>query len=126
MRAVDTSAWIEWLILSATGEKVRWKLPPPSEWLVPTIVQVELAKWLARNVDWKTSEAVLAYSQSCVVAELDSAIAFSAAELWRRHGLATADAIVLATARFHEADLLTSDAHFAGLDHVVYVEKVSR
>ena len=50
MRLVDTSAWIEWLIGSPTGERVAAHLPEQSEWLVPTMVQLELSKWLTREV----------------------------------------------------------------------------
>lgn len=46
MRLVDTSAWIEWLIDSPTGRAVAPHLPDQAEWLVPTMVQLELAKWL--------------------------------------------------------------------------------
>jgi predicted nucleic acid-binding protein len=37
--------------------------------------------------------------------------------------LASADAIMLATARRHEADVLTCDAHFEGLPGVRYYRK---
>jgi len=40
----DTSAWIEWLIGSPTGETLARWLPDRAEWLVPTVVQLELAK----------------------------------------------------------------------------------
>ncbi len=51
MRLVDTSAWIEWLTGSAVGKAVAPELPKADAWLVPTIVQYELAKWLAREAD---------------------------------------------------------------------------
>jgi hypothetical protein len=38
MVLVDTSAWIEWLIGTATGDRVVAELPEPTDWLVPTIV----------------------------------------------------------------------------------------
>ncbi|MGI8839575.1 MAG: PIN domain-containing protein [Caulobacteraceae bacterium] len=44
MRLVDTSAWIEWLIDSPTGKVVAGSIPEREAWLVPTIVQLELAK----------------------------------------------------------------------------------
>lgn len=47
MRVVDTSAWVEVLLASETGKAVRAELPKRGEWLVPTIVQLELSKWLA-------------------------------------------------------------------------------
>jgi len=39
--------------------------------------------------------------------------------------LATADAIIYASALEHGAKLLTCDAHFEGLPHVHYIKKVS-
>ena len=49
MIVVDTSAWIEWLIGSALGKRIADELPDRQDWLVPTIVQLELAKWLTRE-----------------------------------------------------------------------------
>ncbi len=43
MRLVDTSAWIEWLIGSPIGMALAAEPPGRAEWLVPTIVQLELA-----------------------------------------------------------------------------------
>lgn len=57
------------------------------------------------------------------VVPLDTKIAFEAAHLCRTLKLATADAVVLATARLNNADLLTCDAHFEGLADVVYRPK---
>lgn len=123
MRVVDTSAWIEWLIQSPTGRDVAAAFPAREDQVVPTIVQLELAHWLARETDESIMVSVLADSEKCIIAPLDTRIALSAAELKRRHKLATADAIVYATALAHDADLLTCDAHFEGLDRVVHVRK---
>jgi predicted nucleic acid-binding protein len=126
MRLVDTSAWIEWLIASPTGRTIEPEIPAREDWLVPTIVQLELAKWLAREVGEDRADQVIAYTQMCVLAPLDTKIALSAAEICGRHRLATADAIIYATALEHGADLLTCDAHFESLTGVIYVAKVSR
>lgn len=123
MRVVDTSAWIEWLIASTTGRGLARSLPQREEWLVPTMVQLELAKWLNREVGEDKADQVLAFTQRCVVAPLDTATALSAAELCRRYKLATADAIVYATALEHNATLLTCDAHLKGLPGVSFVPK---
>jgi predicted nucleic acid-binding protein len=125
MRIVDTSAWVEWLIDSATGRAVVTELPERSQWLVPTIVQLELAKWLAREVGEDKADQVIAFTRTCIVANLDTAIALSAADLCARHQLATADAIVYATALAHGADLLTCDRHFEGLPGVRWIAKSS-
>ena len=124
MILVDTSAWIEWLIGSATGQKLGGELPDQADWLVPTMVQLELAKWLAREVGEDKADQVIAFTQVCQVVPLDTEIALAAAEACREHGLATADAIILATARAKGATVLTCDGHFAGLSGVRLVEKV--
>ena len=123
MRLVDTSAWIEWLIGSPAGAAVASALPERGQWLVPTIVQLELAKWLQREVGEDKADQVIAFTETCIVADLDTAIALSAADLCAAHKLATADAIVYATALAHGADLLTCDRHFEGLGGVCFVPK---
>ncbi len=125
MRLVDTSAWIEWLISSPAGATVAGDLPERGQWLVPTIVQLELTKWLTREAGEDRADQVIAFTQTCVVADLDTAIALSAADLCVRRKLATADAIVYATALAHGADLLTCDRHFDGLRDVRFVPKAT-
>ena len=49
--------------------------------------------------------------------------ALAAAELCREHKLATADAIVYATALAHNASVLTCDADFKTLPNVILIEK---
>ncbi len=124
MILVDTSAWIEWLIGSPTGEKLAERLPEQADWLVPTMVQLELAKWLVREVGEDKADQVIAFTQVCQVVPLDTEIALAAAEACRAHKLATADAIVFATARAHGATLLTCDTHFKDLPGVTLVEKI--
>jgi predicted nucleic acid-binding protein len=124
MRLVDTSAWIEWLTDSPAGRVLAADLPLSDQWLVPTIVQLELAKWLTREVGEDKADQVIAFTETCVVADLDTAIALAAAALCGgQRKLATADAVVYATAQAHDADLLTCDRHFEGLPRVRFVQK---
>jgi predicted nucleic acid-binding protein len=123
MRLVDTSAWIEWLIDSETGRAVEAALPQQHEWLVPTIVQLELAKWLTREVGEEKADRAVAFTERCVVVTLDTKLALTAAEICARHKLATADAIIYATATAHGADILTCDAHFELLPGVLFIAK---
>jgi predicted nucleic acid-binding protein len=122
-RVFDTSAWIEKLVGSELGLKLNHELPPPEDCIVPTIVQLELAKWLARECPAEVAAATIAYTLSCLVVPLDSEIALRAARLCKECGLATADAIIYATAQAADAELVTCDAHFAGLPRVRYFEK---
>jgi uncharacterized protein len=123
MIVVDTSAWIEWITGSPVGQSVAVRPPSDEDWLVPTMVQLELAKWCARAITPTRADAVMAFARSLPIIPLDSAIALSAADVCRRHRLATADAVIYATALAMDADLLTADAHFSGLPRVVHVPK---
>ena len=123
LRVVDTSAWIEWLMASAVGKKLANELPEKALCIVPTIVQLELSKWLWRELGEAQADQVIAYTMKCRVEPLDTATALLAADLHRQHKLATADAIVYATAVQHGAELLTCDAHFKDLPGVVLFPK---
>ena len=122
-RVVDTSAWIEWLTASALGQKLGKQFPDKAQCIVPTIVQLELSKWLLREAGEEQADQVIAFTQVCQVVPLDTEIALAAAEACRAHKLATADAIIFATARSRAATLLTCDAHFEGLPGVTFIPK---
>ncbi len=126
MILVDTSAWIEWLIGSPTGERLAGDLPEQGVWLVPTMVQLELVKWLTREAGEDEADQVIAFTQVCQVVPLDTDIALAAAQACREHKLATADAIVFATAHTRSATLLTCDTHFEGLPGVTLIKKIKR
>jgi predicted nucleic acid-binding protein len=122
MRVVDTSAWIECLKGSALGRTLANELSAPAAWLAPTIVQLELAKGALRESDAEKAEDIIVFtSTNYTVIPLDTAIAAFAAELSTRHKLATADAIVYATAQLHDAELLTCVRHFENLPSVRYL-----
>lgn len=123
MRVVDSSAWIELLLATRTGHALKPSIPARDRWVVPTIIQLELAKWAYRALDPAQANEIVAFSQKCVVVPLDTDIAISAAALCREHKLATADAIIYSTALARGADVLTCDAHFKDLPNVTYIEK---
>lgn len=118
LRVVDSSVWIEWLTGSTLGKRLRKEMPARQSCIVPTIVQLELAKWLLRERDEDEADRFIAYTLRCVVVPLDTEIALLAADMHCRHKLATADAIVFATAWQQKAELVTCDTHFAGLSGV--------
>lgn len=123
LRVVDTSAWIEWLVDSQLGRELGAEFPDKAHCIIPTIVQLELSKWLVRERGEDQADQVLAYTQKCLVVPLDTRIALLAADLHREFRLATADAIVYATARHRGAELLTCDSHFKGLPCVALFAK---
>ena len=125
LRVIDTSAWIEWLTGSMLGKTLAKEFPDKMQCIVPTIVQLELSKWLVRELGEERADQVIAYTQKCLVVPMDTTLALLAADLHRAHKLATADAIVYATAQHHRAQLLTCDSHFKGLPEVVFFSKAT-
>ena len=123
MIVVDTSAWIEWLLSTRTSTTIEQYLPRPDTWLVPTIVQLELSRTLTRDVRESLAKTVIAFTKHCRIVPLDTDIAIAAAKACRNHKLATADAVIFATARAHDAELLTCDRDFENLPGVIYVPK---
>ncbi len=123
MRLFDTSAWIETLIGSALGVKLQNELPSPEETVVPTLVQLELEKWLLREQSGEAADRVIAYTMTCVVVPLDTDIALRAAEISSRLKLPVADSIIYATALAQSAELVTCDRHFDGLPAVLHFAK---
>lgn len=125
MRLVDTSAWIEWFIDSPLTRKLARVLPAQQDCLVPTLVQHELRKWFLRERGEDMADEVIAFTELCVVTPLDTRLALEAADITHQHKLATADAIIYATARAYDAELVTCDAHFKGLPGVILLPRAS-
>lgn len=124
MRVIDTSIWVEWLLGSSLKHTIAAELPEANQCIIPTLVQMELATWLTREIGEAEADQVIAYTQSCWIVELDTKVALQASELQcQYHHLTTADAIVYATALAYDAELLTCDPHFEGLPHVIYIKR---
>jgi predicted nucleic acid-binding protein len=123
MLVLDTSAWIEMLLGSRAGVLFNERMAQASEIIVPTIVQLELAKWALREDGEQKAQELVGYTSGFTIVPLDTAIASFAALCARDHKLHTTDAIIYATAQMHDAPLLTCDAHFKGLPGVEWFEK---
>jgi predicted nucleic acid-binding protein len=126
MRLVDTSAWIEWLVDGPLAPELACQLPAQPEWVVPTMVQHELRKWLLRERNEELADEVIAFTELCAVVRLDTRLAIEAAEIAGRLRLSTADAIIYATAVATDAELVTCDGHFADIPGVVLIPKRGR
>lgn len=123
MFLVDTCGWIEWVVDSVLAETYAPYLTASETLIVPTLVQHELYKWLCRETDQPTALSAIAATQTATVVPLDTSLALRAADVAREYRLAMADAVVYVTARQYRATLVTGDAHFAGLPHVMHYPK---
>lgn len=121
MRVIDSSVWIEILADGPRTEHLLGEIPAPVEIIMPSIIELELAKWIAREADTATLRKFLAFSSQCIAAPLDTNRALMAADVHRDLKLATADAIVYAAALEFDAELITCDRHFESLPRVIYI-----
>jgi len=115
---VDSCGWLEVATDGPLASAFEAFLARTEDLIIPSIVQFEVYRWLLRETDEATAKDAPVFDPAIAVVPLDTRIAVRAAELSRTHRLATADAIVLGTAREAGAELITSDQAFAGLPGV--------
>jgi predicted nucleic acid-binding protein len=123
MVVADTCVWVEWIIGTALGKRFAPLFADADNLIVPTLVQHEIYKWCLREMSEEQAESVVAGTRLGRVIPLTEPIALHAAQLAWTHHLATADAIVYATADLSNARLITIDRHFKGLSGVDYTPK---
>lgn len=121
MRVIDSSVWIEILADGPQVDVLLAELPDTNDIVMPTMIELELAKWIEREADTATLRKFFAFSSQCISAPLETNRALMSARVHRDFKLATADAIVYAAALEFEAELVTCDRHFEGLPHVIYI-----
>ena len=86
----------------------------------------EVYKWLKRELSEEAALEAVATMRKTVVVDLTEDVALTAADLSLEHGLAMADAMMLAFARAHGAALMTTDAGFDGIDGVTVFSKKTK
>ena len=124
MIVVDSSGWIEFFTDGALADEYAARLGGSLTSIVtPVIVIYEVYKRLKRDLSEDDGLIAVSAMQSTRVVPLDHELALAAADLSLEHDLAMADAIVLATARKFEAELVTSDRDFERLENVTYLPK---
>jgi len=123
MVLVDTYGWIEWLTNGTLAEEYAPYFSQTESLMTPSTVQFELYKWVMQKKGLQEALEAVALTEQTKVIPLSTTIALLAADLSMAHKLSFADAIIYATAQFHQAKLITSDNHFNGLPDVVYFEK---
>jgi len=118
---LDSSGWIEFFTGGPLAERYAAYLSPRYQLITPTVVLYEVYKKIKREQGEETALLFAGRLNTTQVIPLTDSIAFLAADLSLRHGLAMADAIVYATAKDQEAEVVTGDADLKDLPGVVYV-----
>ena len=115
---VDSSGWLEYITGEEKADAFEAILLGSSQVLVPTIVIYEVFKILLLRASKTDADIFISQAVGRTVVDLSDTIALAAASYSIDYKLPMADAIIFATARAHQAELVTSDAHFMGLPGV--------
>ena len=116
---LDSSCWLEYLADTPRADLFAPAVEAPERLVVPVLTVYEVVKKLMRESGEEAATAALALMQQSEVVEISLPLAMDAA----LNGLPLADSLIYATARHHDAELWTQDAHFEGLAGVRYFPK---
>jgi predicted nucleic acid-binding protein len=120
---IDSSGWLEFFADGPYADEFAGRLMQPANVITPTIAIYEVYKWIKRERSEDDAIYAAATMRKTLVVDLSDEIALTAADLSLAHKLPMADAIILATARAHDAEVLTTDSDFAGVDGVTVFSK---
>jgi predicted nucleic acid-binding protein len=120
-RVLDSSCWLEYFADTDRADLFAAEIAATETLVVPIITVYEVIKKLTRDVGDEVAAAALALMQQGHVVDIGMGLVLDAA----RNGLPLADSLIYATARAHNAELWTQDAHFDGLPGVRYFAKPS-
>jgi toxin FitB len=118
---LDSIGWIEFFTGGPLADRYATYVTPRYAIVTPTIVLNEVYKKIKRERGEETALLFAARLHATEVVQLTESIAYVAADASLRHGLAMADAIVYATGRDQNAEVVTSDADLKDLPGVVYI-----
>lgn len=118
---VDSSGWLEALTGDILAPHFQPYLEREADLVVPTIVIYEVRKKLKSGLGDCIADQFLSHALRARVVALDEHLAVAAASISIQHRLAMADAIIYATARALEAELITGDASFENLPNVILI-----
>ena len=91
--------------------------------ITPTIAIYEVYKWIKRERSEEEAVEAIATMRKANVVDLTEELALTAADLSLAHRLAMADSMMLAAARAHKAELVTTDSGFEGVSGVTVFSK---
>lgn len=115
---VDSSGWIEFFSGGPHKDFFSTVVRETPRLVVPTVILYEVQRYLVRAIGERQAVTLIAVMRHAHVADLTADIAMESARLSLLHHLPMADAIILATARAHNAVLWSLDKDFSGIKGV--------
>ncbi|MGA8145658.1 MAG: type II toxin-antitoxin system VapC family toxin [Candidatus Acidiferrales bacterium] len=116
---VDSSGWIEFIGDGPKADAFGEFLVREDSLLVPSIVVYEVLKKLTLTRSDTALKRFVSHAFRSRQVAFDAELAAAASRASIEHHLAMADAIIYATARAYNAQLVTADPDFANLPGVI-------
>jgi len=116
---VDSAGWLEYLTDETKANAFGHYLENEAAVIVPSLVLYEVYKQLAKHRGRVVADRFLSQALYRRVVPIDETIALAAANASLDHRLLGSDAILYATARVCQAQLVTANTHFRGLPGVI-------
>jgi predicted nucleic acid-binding protein len=117
---VDSSGWVEYMGGGTKADSFASYLESVEKVLLPSIIVYEVHRKLFREQGKHLADVfllqALGFGERLIQLSLELSILASRTSL--QTGLPMADAIIYTTAGQYQAQLITSDSHFANLDGV--------
>jgi len=115
---IDSSGWLEFITLDTKVDLVAPYFKDSALILMPSIVIYEVRKVLLMRHSKTLADEFVSQALRLQVIPIDEEIALNAAALSIQSQLPMADALIYECARANQAQLITSDGHFANLPNV--------
>lgn len=123
MNVVDSSGWLEYFADSENAAIFAPVIGDSDHLMAPAICIYEVFKRILTQSRLSTVQTHIGDMYIGHIVDIDGSLARSAAQLSAQEKLPTADSLILAVVRAHNAVLWTQDEHFKGLAGVQYIEK---
>ncbi len=118
---MDSSGWIEFFTGGPLADRYGCYFAPRYFHITSTVVLYEVYKKIKREKGEEMALMCSGQLSGNSVVPLTESIAYLAADLSLRYGLAMAEAIVYATSQDQDAQVVTGDADMKDLPGVIYV-----
>jgi predicted nucleic acid-binding protein len=122
---IDSYGWIEYFTEGPLANAYAKYIEEANEEnnITPTIVVYEVYKKLKNKKGEQNALEAYAQITRTKIIELTAKLSLEAAETNQSTGLGMADSIVLATARAHNAQIITSDLHLKDIKETKFIKQ---
>ncbi|HTV57309.1 MAG TPA: type II toxin-antitoxin system VapC family toxin [Verrucomicrobiae bacterium] len=116
---VDSPGWLEYLSEDSKAAAFGHYLENEAAVIVPSLVIFEVYRQVSRLRGKSLADRFLSQALHCRVVNFDEMTAVAAANASLEHRLSMPEAILYATARTQQAQLVTSNTRFRGLPQAI-------